>query len=160
MEVSEAEFLVRKHAAELAEREHTAQEAAREALALRKIIAGYIDMFSELQNVIDADVATFLPAADDTSPKGAEAVRLILHKSPNEVFYVSDLVTELRGRGWLPESDNPANAVRTALERLVSTPEADVEKIRYTSGKVGYQYAPDRDREPYEGPPAYDEEPF
>lgn len=85
------------------------------------------------------------------APRGAEAVPIILQGSPNQWFYVSELVEALKVRGWLPDSDNPANAVRTALERVMSTPSSDVFKTR-RNNKVLYSYRPD------DAP--YEEEPF
>jgi len=91
-------------------------------------------------------------------PKGAEAVRLILQESPNEWFFVSELVQALKARNWLPDSDNPANAVRTTLERLFNTPDSDVKKSRDINDKVIYSYRPDD--APAEPPSYNDEEPF
>ena len=137
-----------------------AEDADRKAKALSKIIRGYVEMYPELEA---ASQITTEATAVDYPPRGAEAVRLILQDSPNVWFYVSELVGLLRERGWLPESENPANAVRTALERLVAnSDDTDVVKGRI-DGKVTYTYMPDRDREPPEPPSAgysYDEEPF
>lgn len=165
MEEAEAESLVRQHVAELVAREYTAERAAREAIALRKIIAGYVEMFPQLQSVVDGDVNLFIASGDpNETPKGAEAVRLILQDSPNAWFLVSELVDALRDRGWLPDSDNPANAVRAALERLIGTPDSDVKKGRSTADKVVYSYRPDDAPPPprpiFNNPPAYEEEPF
>jgi hypothetical protein len=41
------------------------------------------------------------------------------------------MVKELTHRGWLPESDNPAAPVRTAMERLYQT-----KQVRKAVGKV------------------------
>lgn len=74
-------------------------------------------------------------------------------------YRVSEAVAELRKREWLPESDNPANAVRAALERLVANVEEDVFKGN-EYGYVTYTYDPDRIR-PDAGPGyGFDEEPF
>ena len=128
-------------------------------VGLTKIINGYVEMFPELARLVDRD-ALSAPLDHDETPRGAEAVRIILQDQPNVPWLVSELVNALDSRGWLPESTNPANAVRTALERLVAAPESDVVKGT-RSGKVIYSYEPDRITDP---PPYYrgndDEEPF
>lgn len=72
------------------------------------------------------------------------------------------MVNALRARGWLPESDNPANAVRAALDRLWRSPDADVCKYTYANGTVRYAYDPDLERTtvPQDPDPGFDEEPF
>jgi hypothetical protein len=161
MEVEDAELLIRNFAAELTSLRETAADATRKAGAISKIVSGYLEMFPELRSVVDDDLLLrYRDQATIESPKGAEAVRLILQASPNQWFWVSELVEALRARGWLPDSDNPANAVRTALERLVSTPDSDVRKGRSGENKVTYSYRPD-DEAPEPPPRDYgDEEPF
>jgi hypothetical protein len=175
MEVDEAREQVRQLSREWLELSQLAQTALRRASGLQKIISGYVEMFPELEDEDDRTVrfvtarASEAEAAPQTgnAPKGAEAVRLILQDHPNVEFYVSELVEMLRERGWLPESDNPANAVRTALERLHGSSENDISKQRYTNGKVKYMYDRDRDRDRDPDPPPVsygagheDEEPF
>ena len=167
MEVQRAREDVLRLVGELREFRYVASAATRNAAAVSKIISGYVEMFPELGALVEADDLADQEGTDENSPKGAEAVRLILHEEPNHWFYVSDLVENLRNRGWLPDSDNPANAVRTALERLINTPDSDVKKGRKAS-KVVYSYRPDDfPRLPQTGPPlptpppSYDdEEPF
>lgn len=156
MEIAEAELFVRRAVKELADQRHLMETATRHASALTKIIAGYVEMFPELQQLVDADVNLLLES-DDT-PKGAEAVRLILQASANEWWLVSELVESLRARGWLPDSENPANAVRAALERLLASPDSDIVKSR-RGNSVVYGYRPD-DAPPTPAPPYGDEEPF
>ena len=48
------------------------------------------------------------------------------------------MVTQLTQPGWLPDSDNPAPAVRTALERLVAA--GEVTKGRDDTGTVTFRY--------------------
>jgi hypothetical protein len=159
MEVEEAELLICRLVGELREQRLLAEKASRQAAALNKIIAGYLEMFPALGSLVDDDALLHLEYTDDDAPKGAEAVRIILQESPDQWFYVSRLVQELRERGWLPDSDNPANAVRTALERLINTSDSDVKKGRDSNNRVVYSYRPD-DAPPL--PPAGydDEEPF
>jgi ATP/maltotriose-dependent transcriptional regulator MalT len=158
MQFEEAKALVRQLAAEWAERQHVASVAADQATKLAGIIAAYIDMFPELALVV-RDVTGQLPAPgaeDSNAPKGAEAVRIVLQENVKVQYYVSEMVEELRQRGWLPESDNPANAVRAALDRLSGDSASDVHKQRFNDRTVTYIYDPDRDP----GPDYDDEEPF
>jgi len=76
---------------------------------------------------------------DDEAPRGAEAVLRVLQVNENRMYSVAQMVSELESRGWLPDSENdPANAVRTALERVLkNTP--GVKKIR-KEGAVYYRY--------------------
>jgi hypothetical protein len=90
-------------------------------------------------------------------PRGSEAVLQVLQVNEDRDFQISDLVLELDRLGLLPAtSANPANAVRTAVERLVADPESNVVKTRSRNG-VFYRYS-----EPPEGVPVtgFDDEPF
>lgn len=159
MQFAEAEMQVRSLATELASQRQIMEDAERKVAGLQKIILGYVEMFPELATLdINAEVKA---AATDTDgrPRGAEAVRSILQDSPGEPFTVSELVGLLRARGWLPESENPANAIRTALERLVAAPDADVYKGKFGSS-VAYVYDPDRERPTPGGGYGYDEESY
>lgn len=120
--------------------------------ALSRIAGGYLELFGELDDLLAPnDELRFgvPPSLSDDTPRGADAVRRILHESMGNYFLVSEIVTELAGRNWLPASDNPANAIRSALERLVATGDSDVRKAtKY--GKVAYGYDPDEeDAEPF-----------
>ena len=139
-------------AAELAVAEELVERKQREIAGLRKVLAGYAEMFPDNAVPILEQLLQEVPAAvDDGRPKGAEAVRQILQDQPEVWFRVSEMIPMLRSKGWLPESENPANAVRTALERLVNSEESDVHKDRHGSAVV-YSYRPDDAR--------YTEEPF
>ena len=60
---------------------------------------------------------------------------IVLQEKPNFQFWVSEVVTEIRERGSIcNKSDNPANALRTSLERLVERPDSDVFKTRWHDG--------------------------
>jgi hypothetical protein len=170
--MTDAEEQIKTLGAQLKEAAKTADEANRTVAGITKILQGYAEMFPELAEDIDEITAGITTSGEDGNlrPRGGEAVRLILQESPGEWFRVSELLPLLRNRGWLPESENPANAVRTALERLVANPnESDVYRGKYTTGpKLGavvYKYDPDRDRnednsEETEGGYGFDEEPF
>jgi hypothetical protein len=173
MEETEARATVEHVIEEIAKSLALADVATKRAAGLKKLLTAYVEMFPALAPMA-ADALGYEPRAEgDEAPKGAEAVRLVMHERPGYRWLVSELVDELRGQGWLPTSDNPANAVRTALERLAAVPESsDVYKSRINtrSGtKVVYCYDPDR--APSERPaPAlvmeppgeyrYEEEPF
>jgi hypothetical protein len=114
-------------------------ELGRQMEGLRQIKAGllkvYPDLVSEPPNPLtDEDVWT------GDKPKGASAVGVVLAETPGKWFSVSMMVRELDRRGWLPESDNPANATRAALERLIAA-NPDVRKDTGTkTGQVVYAY--------------------
>lgn len=155
-------------AEQLKEQRAIYQEAARKSAGLAKVLEGYVDVYPEIAQLIE-DAAEGLPVVlpdylMPVTPKGSDAVGRVLMENPGYKFYVSEVVDALRARGWMPESDNPANAVRAALERLVGSPDSDVQKYRTQEGKVIYFYDPDLDRSPNSNqPPAgYDpaEEPF
>lgn len=159
MDASHAEAEVLKLAEQLAEQRQLAESATRKVAGLRTIIRGYVEIFPELEPLVETATAGIPLGSDTATPRGAEAVRLILQAQPNVWFVVSELVQGLGQRGWMPDSDNPANAVRTALERLLSSPNSDIVKERRHQSVV-YAYMPDRDTDP--PVPAYDsdEEPF
>lgn len=144
MDVDAARATVEQLVEEWSRQRLRAEDADRKAKALSTIIRGYVEMYPELE--APSQVTTEASAADDP-PRGVEAVRQILHEHAGEKLYVSEIVAEMKERGWLPDSDNPANAIRTALERLVSTAGSDVRKTRYTDGKVTYLYDPDYEEE-------------
>jgi len=163
MDQEEALVEIDRLTKEYIERSEVAQRASREAAGLKKIIRAYMDMFPELEDERGALVSEMLTEGDDT-PRGVEAVRKILHANPQERLYVSHLVEQLKARGWLPDSENPANAVRTTLERLVASPDSDVYKVR-VGNNVAYEYDPDRapplqSRPPVSAEYQYEEEPF
>ncbi|MFN2502659.1 MAG: hypothetical protein ABR540_00185 [Acidimicrobiales bacterium] len=155
MNEEEAAAEVRRLAKAWLEESGRAEAAKRRAAGLMMIMRGYIEMFPELRDLpIDLNVDLGDPIPID-APRGAEAVRLVLQDTPNNWWLVSELVEALKGRHWLPESDNPANAVRTALERLLTNETSDVRKGKQ-NGKVVYGYFPDEDVPTYD----YGEEPF
>lgn len=140
---------------ELVDQQELAERAVRHAAGLNQIIAGYLRMFPELEDDPMIEQVTLFTA--EGAPRGAEAVRIVLQDSPSEPFLVSELVQALNQRDWLPESANPANAIRTAVERLVKSEDSDIIKGESNNGSVVYMYAPDRAA----SRPTYsDEEPF
>ncbi len=96
-------------------------------------------------------------------PRGSEAVLSLLQVAENQWFTVVEMTEALEERNWLPESQNPPNAVRAALERLVAASDSHVEKGKYNSGTVVYRYHNETSQVPSSLPaPGYgfDEEPF
>ncbi|MGA3215426.1 MAG: hypothetical protein ABSD97_07025 [Acidimicrobiales bacterium] len=141
----------------LLEESQREREAAREQLAgaqvtlesTQLIIQGLLKRYPDLAADVQ-DVDLWEPAA--TRLRGAEAVLSVLQVEENQWMTVAAVVGALDQRSLLPESDNPANAVRTALERLVAAG-SGVEKGRLNpNGTVVYRY--------HEPEPSYDEEPF
>lgn len=82
-----------------------------------------------------------VPDSDDR-PRGQEAVVRVMQESVGKWWPVGLVTEELSKRGWLPESDNPANAVRAALDRLVAIEDSGFRKDRGKSGAVTYSYRP------------------
>jgi len=147
MEVGVAESRVRQLLIEIHELQQLAEAATRQATALENeatglanIVRAYVDTFPTLESLLGN---SSVPGPGGEAPRGAEAVRLILQAEPDREWFVSELVNELRERDWLPDSDNPANAVRTALERLISSETSDIRKSRTPYNKVVYSYSPD-----------------
>jgi hypothetical protein len=130
MERTEAVRILNALRAELVETE-------RRGAALRKLVDGYVELFPDLADPIHANAV----AESETRPKGREAVRLVLMESPGQWFTLPYMLDELQRRGWLPESNEPGNAVRAALTRLVTDP--DFQKQReHKSGAVVFAYKP------------------
>jgi len=116
------------------------------------IIQGILKRFPDL--AVEEKAWEDLWETQTERPRGAQAVLSVLQVDENQWYTVVKMVDVLAERGWLPpESENPANAVRAALERLVAAKDSDVEKGKTTSGTVMYRY-----HEPEE--PSYDDEPF
>lgn len=106
----------------------------RRAIGIRKMIDGLVEMFPAVEDILPED----LDDEDEPRPRGSAAVQRVLAESPSDWFTVPSVVSLLDRRGWAPNSSNPANAVRSALERLVET--GGVEKIRSTAGQVIYRH--------------------
>jgi len=115
------------------------------------IIQGILKGFPELAD--DEKEWGDLWEPEHERPRGAEAVLSILQVDENKWFSVMQMVQSLTERNWLPDSENPPNAVRAALERLVAADGNSVEKGRTKTGTVVYRYHE-------EEPPSFDEEPF
>jgi hypothetical protein len=105
----------------------------------RLIIQGILRRFPELAEDAQQDAGADAWGGEPVPPKGAEAVLKVLQVNENKMFSVADMVKALTERGWLPESEDPSNAVRTALERLLNSRTPGVKKFR-RAGAVLYRF--------------------
>jgi hypothetical protein len=64
-------------------------------------------------------------------------------------YTIPEMVDALEERGWLPQSDNPANAVRAALTRAVAQGVWGVQRGRQrgSDGLLVFRYNPEKDKE-------------
>ena len=108
--------------------------AQRRAAGLRKMIEAVVEMFPAAEDLLPED----LDGSDEPRPRGAEAVRRVLLADRGVYYSVPGLVTLLAQRNWLPDSASPANAVRTAAERLVD--QGVIQKTRSIDDAVIYGY--------------------
>jgi hypothetical protein len=155
--IDEAQELLRRAQRDRDEATTALQNAQATIESSQLIIQGIVRRFPELQDSA-TDWATFEPPDPVERPRGSEAVLQILQVAENMWFSISELVAALDERELLPASANPANAVRTAVERLVAAEDSNVEKGRRKNGTVAYRY---HEPEPPPAPPGYgDEEPF
>ncbi len=142
----QAEELGRELLAQLLDTRNAVERLQRREVGIRKVLDGVIEMFPAVEDLLPED----LDDDNEPRPRGAEAVRRVLAGDPDTWYTVTAVVGALRMREWLPNSSNPSNAVRTALERLVDSKK--VRKDRTDKGLVVYRHL--------EGPTYDDEEPF
>lgn len=128
----------------------TAREAIvtgqRREAGYRKMIDALVEMFPELED----DLPAALDEDEPARPRGAAAVLAILKDNVNNWYQVGAIANMLERRDWLPQSSSPANAVRSALERLVE--QGLVQKGKSVQGAVIYRvYDPEaeKDGEPF-----------
>ncbi|CAN5752130.1 hypothetical protein BH24ACT4_BH24ACT4_14400 [soil metagenome] len=143
---SSASSVVQQLLDELAGARDAVERYQRQAVGLRKVIDGLVEMYPAVEDLLPED----LDDDDQPRPRGAEAVRRAMTDSGETWLTVQSVADMLDQRGWSPESSNPVNAVRTALERLVGR--GEIEKARSTDGLVIYQRprpANDMDEEPF-----------
>lgn len=123
MELEEARQLYAKAQTGLEEAMATVKRAMELRDGMAQIVSGLIRAFPELRQAEDGI------EIEVERPRGAEAVRIILEENPESGLEASSVVARLRERGWLPESENPGNAVRAALERLIISEPARFGKV-------------------------------
>lgn len=133
--------------AELRGMDAAIESLQRRAGGIRKLIDAVTEMFPAVEDMLPDDLDGQQPR-----PRGAEAVRRVLANDPGKAYTVGAIVNLLREEGWLPDSSNPSNAVRSAAERAVEQGKVARQK---TDDNVYYRVARTE-------PPAYDdaEEPF
>jgi hypothetical protein len=137
---------VRHLLVQLTAAEDAVEVAERRAAGIKKLIEAVVEMFPEAEDELPEE----FDGIEQPRPRGAEAVKRLLENFRGQYFSVAELVRELDRVGWLPKSSTPANAVRTAAERLVE--QEKIEKLRNRDATVTYGIpAPS----PYDG-----EEPF
>ncbi|HEX6422779.1 MAG TPA: hypothetical protein VFZ79_04825 [Acidimicrobiales bacterium] len=134
MDEIEARHILRSLRRELADAEATVAAAQHRVGALQKLVSGYVELFPALA----APDAT-APPDEVTKPRGQEAVLKVM-ESPEfrgRYWTVTAMTDALSERAWLPESNTPGNAVRTALDRLAEK-EPRVHKGPGSHGVVWY----------------------
>lgn len=140
-----AEAVISALLGELAAARNAVESAQRRAGGIRKMIEAVVEMFPVTEDLLPDD----LDGDEEPRPRGAEAVRRALAGDQGVWFTVPGIVGLLNTRKWLPDSPNPANAVRTAADRMVE--QGLGQKGRAASGgPVTYRV----------GKPLPDEEPF
>lgn len=122
------------------------------------IIQGILRRYPELRDEAStADWDWEIKVSD--GPGGADAVLQVLQVNEGQTYTVREMVDALKNLDWLPQSDNPPNAVRTALERLRKQNKG-VSKHYDNFGVIVYVFQ--EPPEPKDAGPGYgfDEEPF
>ncbi len=135
---------VERHLASLKKWIKLQTTAARHIAGEAKIVEGYFELYPGFADEFEFDRSAALETASATSPSGAEITREILQSTPGEAWAVSEILNNMRSRGITLDSDNPANVVRAALERLVKAEDSDVHKSTDAQDRVIYWYDPDR----------------
>ncbi len=158
MNLEEARDLLRRCQREREEAREQVKTGQATIESTRLIIEGVLHRFPELSE--DEHEWGDLSWDIEGKPRGDMAVLSILQVAENEPFSVHEMVEALENRGWLPESANAANAVRTALKRLKSNPESGVEKDRYSNGTVFYRFVERPSTSPTPTGYGYDDDPF
>jgi len=116
--------------------------AQRRFAGFRKMVDAVVEMFPELEDDLPAELGDDEPAR----PRGAAAALVVLEEHTNSWYAVPAVVNMLDKKGWLPQSTNAANAVRSALERLVDT--GLINKGKSITGAVIYRvFDPDAEGE-------------
>ncbi len=148
MEQSEARRAVEVLRRELAEAQAVVASAQRRAAALDKLVEGYLELFPGLA---EPDPNGTADSGAEKAPRGQDAVLKVMEsiESKGRYWTLAAMVDALTKHGWLPESKGkPANAIRTALDRLAERDDR-VHKGRGSTGTVvwywqGEGYPPPR----------------
>ena len=141
---------------QLSDARHTVEAGQRRVAGIRKVIDGIVEIFPALEDLLPED----LDETETPHPRGSDAVWRVMSApgASTRWLTVNAVVNLLAERDWMPRSSNPANAVRTALERLHES--GAIEKTRSTESQVIYRWTPpvtDSGGNNYDN---YGEEPF
>ena len=158
MDSAEAQFLLERSLAERQQAQIAISTATATIESTELIIQGILRRFPDLSSMVK-DLETF---GTDGRPserlRGSPAVLSILQVNENHWMTIAEMVNALDRQGLLPETSNPPNAVRAAVERLVISEGSNVWKDRDNSGTVIYRYCEPERRSA--GEYQYEEEPF
>jgi hypothetical protein len=121
--------------------------------ALTRVMDGYAMLYPDLRET-EADAgqqrllvgSAIAKATTSTSnPRGQEAVLTVMKEDgfANHRWTIADMTEELNRRGWPPESENPENAVRAALNRLAKIEGSGVVRLRTKDRGLIFRYRPE-----------------
>lgn len=163
MDIEQGRSLLRGAQADRIEARKQLDVAQATIEASQLIIQGVLRRFPELAAEEKEWEAAWEEAANPERPKGSDAVLQVLQVNENQWFTIRELVRQLEQLQWIPDSANPPNAVRAAVERLVKTPDSGVIKAEDGDGTVVYRFSEPVTPQPAPRLPSdkyYDEEPF
>jgi hypothetical protein len=156
MNLEEARSLLVQCQQDRVEAQLQAESAKATAESATLIIQGLIRRYPELrEQATVADLEWEVTVSE--GPTTAEAVLQILQVNEGQLYTVREMVNALGALDRLPQSENPANAVRTALERLRKQ-NLGVSKRYDRDGVIAYAF--DEPEPASGGGYGFDEEPF
>jgi hypothetical protein len=136
MELEEARDLLRRSQEEYQEANEMIKSAQATIESTQLIIRGILKRYPELAETEQVDG---LDLREPPPLRGAEAVLDVLRVNEGKTYSVTEMMQALKRQNSLPDSENPAPAVRTALERLLAGGKG-VTKSRTAKGTVVYRY--------------------
>lgn len=153
LNIEQASYQLTRLLEQLTEARLIIENGQRRAAGIVKMAEGLVELFPSLEDLLPED----LNADEPPRPRGAAAVlRTLISDAEGQWLTVGEVVGLLNRRDWLPQSSNPNNAVRTALERLVESKK--IEKARSQGDNaVIYRFQPPKGDANYD---QYGEEPF
>lgn len=119
-----------------------ARQSIQRAETLTKLIDGYVELFPELAFELVEYLRSEIIEVKEDPPRGQVAVFALLSAFPGRFMTVAEIQTAMEQQGWLPETDNPAAAIRAALQRLVLMPDAHIDKRGDRSSGVTWGHNP------------------
>ncbi|MDA4131499.1 MAG: hypothetical protein OK454_00025, partial [Thaumarchaeota archaeon] len=137
MNREEARTLLRQCQLDRSDAIEAAKVAAATVESTRLIIEGILKRYPDLSE--EEQEWGEMPGENEEQPRGDKAILAVLQEYEDHLFPVGDMVVTLVSKGWINETPNSGNAVRSALERLrSSTP--GVDKVRTGKG-MAYRYS-------------------